>query len=219
MCRSAQRSIAPSPPVSRTDERWRLRRHSSHPVHMADTHTLYRVLKVDPGAPYDVIQAAYRALARTFHPDLGGDPDEMKRINEAWEILGDLRKRAAYDAALRAAASTAPAARGGASSDATQPSTWAPRPVDDHAGPPPGYPSGPVMTYGRYKGWSLGEIARYDRRFLEWLRRVPAGMAMRAQIDAALRQASFGRGLGGRPVAETAPRPSGTIDGRVAARW
>jgi hypothetical protein len=44
------------------------------------------------------------------------------------------------------------------------------------------------MRYGRYEGWSLGEIARVDRPFLEWLRRVPSGRQIRDDIDLALRE-------------------------------
>jgi curved DNA-binding protein CbpA len=57
----------------------------------------YRVLQVDPSANQLVIQAAYRVLAQIFHPDVSGDEAEMKRINAAWEILGDPRRRKQYD--------------------------------------------------------------------------------------------------------------------------
>jgi hypothetical protein len=40
------------------------------------------------------------------------------------------------------------------------------------------------MTYGRYQGWSLGEIAQHDPGWLRWLRRVPAGRRFAADIDA-----------------------------------
>jgi hypothetical protein len=50
-------------------------------------------LKVWPGAPADVILAAYRAMARLHHPDLGGDLEAMKRINLAKEALCDGRGR------------------------------------------------------------------------------------------------------------------------------
>ena len=56
------------------------------------------------------------------------------------------------------------------------------------AGPPPGSPSGSVLTFGRYAGWSLGEIARRDLEYIEWLDRVPIGRAYREEIDAILRR-------------------------------
>jgi hypothetical protein len=43
------------------------------------------------------------------------------------------------------------------------------------AGPPPGDPSGTVLTFGRYAGWSLGEVARRDVDYIEWLDRMPIG--------------------------------------------
>lgn len=61
---------------------------------------LYKILQVDPKADPDVIRAAYRALAHKFHPDLNHDAsavDAMKRLNGAYEVLRDVRRRAAYD--------------------------------------------------------------------------------------------------------------------------
>jgi curved DNA-binding protein CbpA len=63
---------------------------------------LYRVLQVDPSAGHDVIAAAYKRLALRYHPDHnGGDPSaeqHMRRINEAYRILGKPDLRADYDA-------------------------------------------------------------------------------------------------------------------------
>ena len=53
------------------------------------------------------------------------------------------------------------------------------------AGPPPGNPSGTVLRFGRYDGWSLGEVARTDIEYLEWLDRMPIGRPYRDEIDAA----------------------------------
>jgi hypothetical protein len=57
------------------------------------------------------------------------------------------------------------------------------------AGPPPGNPSGSVVTFGRFAGWSLGEIARTDLEYIEWLDRMPIGRPYRDEIDAILRSA------------------------------
>jgi len=150
---------------------------------------LYRVLQVDPAADPDVIQAAYRVLARKRHPDLVGDEQSMKALNAAWEILGDAELRARYDRDRGEAAAQAARRRTG-----TAPS---PKPyLREHAGPPPGNPSGPIVGFGRYEGWSLGEIARVDREFLEWLRTVPAGRGLKLEIDSILRQLSARRGAG-----------------------
>ena len=55
-----------------------------------------------------------------------------------------------------------------------------------------------MITFGRYEGWSIGEIARVDREFLEWLRGVPAGRHLQHNIDALLRDISSSRGSAAR---------------------
>lgn len=47
----------------------------------------YSILQVTAEACPEVIRAAYKALALKYHPDKGGDPSEMLRINEAMESL------------------------------------------------------------------------------------------------------------------------------------
>jgi curved DNA-binding protein CbpA len=56
------------------------------------------------------------------------------------------------------------------------------------AGPPPGNAVGSVMNFGRYAGWSLGEIGRLDLGYLEWLDRMPIGRPYRDEIDVILRR-------------------------------
>jgi hypothetical protein len=51
----------------------------------------YRVLGVQPDAPDEVIKAAHKAQARKHHTDLGGDRDQMARINAAFEEIGRQR--------------------------------------------------------------------------------------------------------------------------------
>lgn len=60
----------------------------------------YEVLSVDRGANADEIKKSYRKLARQYHPDVNKSPDaeaKFKEVNEAYEILSDEKKRAAYD--------------------------------------------------------------------------------------------------------------------------
>jgi len=45
------------------------------------------------------------------------------------------------------------------------------------------------LNFGRYSGWSLGEIARRDLEYIEWLDRTPIGRTYREEIDAILRAA------------------------------
>lgn len=59
--------------------------------------THYDTLGVSRNATPEEIKSAYRKLAKQLHPDLGGDPERFKSINEAYEILSDPNKRAAYD--------------------------------------------------------------------------------------------------------------------------
>jgi DnaJ-class molecular chaperone len=47
----------------------------------------YTALWLRPGAPLPVVKAAYRALAAQYHPDAGGDPIAMQRLNQAYSIL------------------------------------------------------------------------------------------------------------------------------------
>jgi hypothetical protein len=69
---------------------------------LTDTHggSLYDVLQVSPNASQEVIQAAYRALARACHPDVNPGPaaaQRMLELNSAYAVLGDTRQRAEYD--------------------------------------------------------------------------------------------------------------------------
>jgi len=59
---------------------------------------------------------------------------------------------------------------------------------DGAAGPPPGNASGSVLNFGRYNKWSLGEIARADLEYIEWLDRTPIGRPYREEIDTILRR-------------------------------
>lgn len=226
----------------------------------------YKILQVDPEAEPEVVEAAYRRLARKYHPDVATGPDAQQRmvlINQAWEILRDPIRRAAVDRARARAADSAarvaaadahvyvrahpgpsspvggrgqdrPGAQGGTGqADAAAPA-WRPTspsegmrdlggqlgdrqdPVSPDwstgrsaagggydprtmgaaqgagsAGPPPGNPSGSVLNFGRYSGWSLGEVARTDLEYLEWLDRMPIGRMFQFEIDGLLR--SHGR--------------------------
>jgi DnaJ domain len=61
---------------------------------------LYEILEVSSRASHDVIQAAYRVLARNAHPDRNPGSDAEHRIrliNSAYEILGDPALRVRYD--------------------------------------------------------------------------------------------------------------------------
>lgn len=180
---------------------------------MPDPVDAYKVLQVDPEAEDEVIQAAYRRLARKYHPDATPGSEAQARmaaINAAWERVGEPTARAAYDRERAApqAGAPVPDETGSASPIPRPPETvsreWTSgrstigggydssmRAAEGHgaAGPPPGRPSGSVMNFGRYSGWSLGEIARQDLEYVEWLDRMPIGRSYREEIDAILRAA------------------------------
>jgi curved DNA-binding protein CbpA len=199
---------------------------------MPDQIDPYKILQVDSEAEDEVIQAAYRRLARKYHPDLATAPEAASRmaaINAAWELIGEPGARRAFDRE-RAALSAAPPAPAGTSdrTGATASTTggagqgaghspaggavpppetvsrdWTSgrsthgggyeesmRAADGFgaAGPPPGRPSGTVLNFGRYAGWSLGGIARHDMEYVEWLDRAPIGRNYRQEIDEILRK-------------------------------
>jgi hypothetical protein len=65
--------------------------------------SLYAVLQVSPWACPEVIQAAYRVLARIYHPDVSTAADaewRTRQLNAAYDVLSDPGKRADYDASL-----------------------------------------------------------------------------------------------------------------------
>ena len=60
----------------------------------------YQALGVARDAPVEEVKKAYRKLARKYHPDVSKEPDaeaRMKEVNEAYAVLSDPEKRAAYD--------------------------------------------------------------------------------------------------------------------------
>ena len=204
----------------------------------------YKVLQVDPEADHEVIEVAYKRLARKFHPDVSVEPDSVARmvqINQAWEQLRDPVRRAAVDRArvrtegtsarvvaaegkdhaedrghgqppttIRTSLDRAPAwpfpgmqdpaaGRFAARAGRSSPNRTSGRSNEGYrydtrtmgsgaAGPPPGNPSGSIVTFGRYEGWTLGEVARRDLEYLEWLDRMPIGRPYQAEIDALLRR-------------------------------
>jgi curved DNA-binding protein CbpA len=201
----------------------------------------YKILQVDPEAEEEVIVAAYRRLARKYHPDVAIDAEaaaRMSAINAAWEVIGEPVRRAAFDREQKIQAALARSAAESAARDAQTSAAPSPRSADPSpsagapaaghprtagrshepstvsrdwssgrstvgggwdpsmrkadgrgaAGRPPGQPSGTVLNFGRYADWSIGEIARADLEYLEWLDRMPIGRPYREEIDVILRR-------------------------------
>ena len=57
----------------------------------------YKRLGINKNASQDEIKKAYRNLAKTHHPDRGGNQKMFQQINEAYDTLKDPQKKAAYD--------------------------------------------------------------------------------------------------------------------------
>lgn len=185
---------------------------------MADPGDPYKTLQVDPEAEDEVIQAAYRRLARKYHPDVMPGPEaatRMAAINAAWARLGDPLARAAVDRERAVSQSIPTSTPASAPRAAAAPRSTTPPPPDEisrdwtsgrsnqgggyddsmraadgfgAAGPPPGDPAGSVLNFGRYVGWSLAEIARRDIEYIEWLDRTPIGRPYREEVDMILRR-------------------------------
>ena len=144
----------------------------------------YRELEVEPTADSTAIRRAYHKKARLHHPDRGGDPAAMARLNVAYELLRDPARRRQHDATRPRASRREPPA---------------PPPWTGAAGPPPGKPSGPVLDFGIFAGWSIGEIARHDPGYLVWLAERREGRPYLAAIErivAPMREAARARPAG-----------------------
>ncbi len=68
--------------------------------------TLYEILEVSENASKEIIEKAYKVLAKKYHPDLQEEQNkeqaerQMKQINEAYSVLSDETKRKEYDSKL-----------------------------------------------------------------------------------------------------------------------
>src|SRR5689334_11953594 len=67
---------------------------------MATKRDYYEILGVAQSASDEEIKAAYRKMAKKYHPDLNKEADaadQFKEVNEAYEVLSDRQKRSTYD--------------------------------------------------------------------------------------------------------------------------
>ena len=67
------------------------------PPKEVDNTKFYKTLGVDKDADFSTIKKAYFKLARTHHPDRGGDKEKFQEIQGAYEVLSDREKREMYD--------------------------------------------------------------------------------------------------------------------------
>ncbi len=130
----------------------------------------YRVLQVAPDCEDEVIHGAFRALALKYHPDRDGTQFAARRmaeLNQAYALVRDTRARARHDAARRRAAIPEASRSGG----------FAPVPP-----PARSAAAGTRLTFGRYAGWTLRDLARQDPDYLRWLSRHSSGIRYRTEI-------------------------------------
>jgi curved DNA-binding protein CbpA len=137
----------------------------------------YRILQVQPDADPDVVRAAYRVLARKVHPDASAPLNEaeerrMTDLNWAYAVVRDPVKRSQWESERRRAAPPIPA---------ESPTHGAPRSPLGEDG------SEMRLDFGRYQGWTLGEVVQRDPDYLDWLRRHASGARYRDQIEILLR--------------------------------
>ncbi|MBQ6507977.1 MAG: molecular chaperone DnaJ [Flexilinea sp.] len=75
---------------------------------MAEERDYYEILGVSKDATDAELKSAFRQLVRKYHPDVNKEPgaeDRFKEINEAYQVLSDPDKRAAYDRYCKAGVS------------------------------------------------------------------------------------------------------------------
>ena len=140
-------------------------------------HTYYKQLMLAENADEEIISTVYRKLAQRYHPDIDPSPEaahRMAEINEAYTTLRDPERRRRYDEWL---ASRRDRRRGDRLIVHQGDIAFG------AAGAPAGPAQGSVVDFGRYQGWTLGQIKRRDPEFLEWLMRAPAGQRYRAEIS------------------------------------
>ena len=159
----------------------------------------YRILGVDGDADDAAIDAAYRTMARRFHPDLAGETStiQMTRINIAYDAIRTADRRAARAGVGAGGTGTGTShrshgARAAHGANGRHPKRW--RSGNDGtggAGAPPGRPSGSVLDFGRHLGWSIGEVARVDPGYLDWLSERREGQRYLEEIDRTLRRVRY----------------------------
>ena len=132
----------------------------------------YKVLQIQPDAHQAVVKAAYRALAALYHPDRDGSEVSLRRmvaLNAAYEAIRTPERRQVYDAFHMTP-------------------RHAPAPVVPV--PPRQEQDKDELDFGRYKGWTIADLARQDPDYLRWLSRHSSGIRYRQKIEKALRAAS-----------------------------
>ncbi len=118
----------------------------------------YKTLGVPREATIDEIKKAYRKLARKYHPDVSKEPDaeaRMREVNEAYAVLSDAEKRAAYDQLGRGY-----------------------RPGEEFR-PPPGWDAGFEFSGPGFSGAEAADFSDFFAELFGRMRGAPGGGAFR----------------------------------------
>jgi curved DNA-binding protein CbpA len=138
----------------------------------------YAILQVAPNCEHEVLHGAFRALALKYHPDRDSTQYASRRmaeLNQAYALVRDPAQRARYDAAVRRASSPA-----------------IPVAATVGSAPPRSAAAGSRLSFGRYAGWTLRDLARQDPDYLRWLSRHTSGVQYRTEIYAILGKIAAG---------------------------
>jgi curved DNA-binding protein CbpA len=146
----------------------------------------YKVLQVDPEADHDVIAAAYRALAGKLKPDrelTGVHQVRLAELDRAFAVLSDPAQRRDYDEQReRRLVAVGPGDDGNDGWDAIPRLAQGALSERVQAGYKGARVANMVLDFGRYAGWTLGELARQDPDYLRWLARHSSGIRYRSAI-------------------------------------
>ena len=169
----------------------------------------YKVLQVDPEASTEVITAAFKVLAKRWHPetDLTGVHEiRLAELNRAYGVLKNVASRRSYDEErmLRMnpmgpgpepepvlAPVVVPPPRRHMSAAGTPDGDAM---LSRMGGSPPPITSAETsltagdmrLDFGRYAGWSLYDLSRKDPAYLRWLARHSSGLRFRREISLVL---------------------------------
>jgi curved DNA-binding protein CbpA len=146
---------------------------------------LYKVLQVDPEADLEVIAAAYRALAGKLHPETdltGVHQVRMAELDRAFAMLSNPGHRQQYDDERQSRLVAVGPGRGDSGSDDVPRLGLGALTERVQAGLDGAKVASMTLDFGRYAGWTLGEIARQDPDYLRWLSRHSSGIRYRSAI-------------------------------------
>jgi curved DNA-binding protein CbpA len=158
---------------------------------MAEINEAFAVLSnADKRARYDQIIGLTSATAANASSINGSAPGATSRATSSATPGSGT---SATSGAAEGAATMRPSAPG-ATNLKYESGTWSirepweatpPPPQYGEAGPPPrNLPAkGRVISFGRYRGWTVAQVASYDRNYLEWLSRTMAGRTYQAELE------------------------------------